>query len=67
MTTITLAAFRMQSCRLSQQELNRADIIISPKFEPSSSGAFDEKEQAIEAGYLATKEVMPQIKALLAQ
>ncbi|MCQ1057654.1 patatin-like phospholipase family protein [Photobacterium sp. DNB23_23_1] len=62
---ITLAAFRMQSCRLSQDELNSADVVIAPKFEPNSSGAFDEKAQAIEAGYLATKEVMPQIKALL--
>lgn len=61
---VTLATFRMQSCRLSQQELNSADIIIAPKFEPRNSGAFDEKEQAIEAGYLATKEVMPDIKAL---
>lgn len=64
---IILAAFRMQSCLISQQELNSADIIISPKFEPSSSGAFDEKEQAIEAGYLAAKERMPDIKALLVQ
>ena len=64
---ITLTAFRMLSCRLSQQELNSADIIIAPKFEPSNSGEFDGKEQAIEAGYLATKEVMADIKALLAQ
>ncbi|GEA58827.1 patatin-like phospholipase family protein [Vibrio comitans] len=63
---ITLAAFRMQSCRLSQDELNSADVVIAPQFEPSSSGAFDEKSQAIEAGYLATKEAMPKIKALLA-
>ncbi|WP_206355527.1 patatin-like phospholipase family protein [Vibrio maerlii] len=62
---ITLAAFRMQSCRLSQDELNSADVVIAPKFEPSSSGAFDEKAQAIEAGYLAAKEMMPQIKALV--
>lgn len=64
-SNIMLAAFRMQSCRLSQQELDSADIIIAPKFEPSSSGAFDEKEQAIEAGYLATKEMMAEIKVLL--
>ncbi|TKG17046.1 hypothetical protein FCV81_15655 [Vibrio breoganii] len=62
---ITLAAFRMQSCRLSEQELNSADIVIRPNYEPSGSAAFDEKEQAIQAGYLATKEAMPQIKALL--
>lgn len=62
---ITLSTFRMQSCRLSQQELNSADIIIAPKFEPISSGAFDEKERAIEAGYLAAKEVMPDIRAML--
>lgn len=64
-SNITLAAFRMQSCRLSQQELNSADIIIAPTFEPGSSGSFDEKEQAIEAGYLATKEMMSEIKVLL--
>ena len=64
-SNITLASFRMQSCRLSQQELNSADIIIAPTFEPGSSGSFDEKEQAIEAGYLATKEMMSEIKVLL--
>lgn len=64
-SNITLAAFRMQSCRLSQQELNSAEIIIAPTFEPGSSGSFDEKEQAIEAGYLATKEMMSEIKVLL--
>ncbi|WP_017446457.1 patatin-like phospholipase family protein [Gayadomonas joobiniege] len=64
-SNITLAAFRMQSCRLSQDELNSADVVIAPTFEPSSSGAFDEKSRAIKAGYLATKEVMPKIKALL--
>lgn len=62
---IILATFRMQSCRLSQDEINSADVVIAPKLEPSSSGAFDEKEQAIEAGYIATKEAMPRIKALL--
>ncbi|MDP5252923.1 MULTISPECIES: patatin-like phospholipase family protein [unclassified Vibrio] len=63
---ITLAVFRMQSCRLSQAELNSADVVIAPRFEPSSSGAFDEKRRAIEAGYQATQAAMPTIKALLA-
>ncbi|WP_295895092.1 patatin-like phospholipase family protein [uncultured Vibrio sp.] len=62
---ITLAAFRMQSCRLSEQEINSADVIIRPSYEPNGSVAFDEKAQAIQAGYLAAKEAMPQIKALL--
>ncbi|WP_373950363.1 patatin-like phospholipase family protein [Vibrio pomeroyi] len=62
---ITLAAFRMQSCRLSEQELNSADVVIRPDYEPSGSAAFNEKEQAIQAGYLAAKEAMPEIKAIL--
>lgn len=62
---ITLAAFRMQSCRLSQQELNSADIIIAPNYEPTGSAAFDEKKKAIEAGYKATKQAMPEIKSML--
>ena len=64
-SNVTLAAFRMQSCRLSQLELNSADIIISPNYEPSGSAAFDEKTEAIEAGYIATKKAMPKIKSLL--
>ncbi|UPR31253.1 patatin-like phospholipase family protein [Vibrio crassostreae] len=62
---ITLAAFRMQSCRLSEQELNSADVVIRPDYEPNGSAAFNEKEQAIQAGYLAAKEAMPEIKAML--
>ena len=62
---LTLAVFRMQSCRLSRHELDSADIVISPLYEPNGIGAFDEKTQAINAGYLATKAVIPQIKALL--
>ncbi|WP_299141258.1 patatin-like phospholipase family protein [uncultured Vibrio sp.] len=62
---ITLAAFRMQSCRLSEQELNSADVVIRPDYEPSGSAAFNEKDQAIQAGYLAAKEAMPEIKAML--
>ncbi len=62
---MTLAAFRMQSCRISQQELNSADIVITPNYEPSGSAAFGEKAQAIEAGYVATKQAMPAIRKLL--
>ncbi len=62
---VTLATFRMQSCRLSQPELQSADVIIAPKYEPSGSAAFNEKAQAIEAGYLAAMEMMPDIKAML--
>lgn len=62
---ITLATFRMQSCLLSDPELQSADVIISPKYEPSGSAAFDEKSEAIKAGYLAAKEAMPSIKAML--
>ncbi|CDT00708.1 MULTISPECIES: patatin-like phospholipase family protein [Vibrio] len=62
---ITLAAFRMQSCRLSEQELNSADVVIRLDYEPNGSAAFNEKEQAIQAGYLAAKEAMPEIKAML--
>ncbi|UAL44481.1 patatin-like phospholipase family protein [Shewanella inventionis] len=64
-TQLTLAVFRMQSCRLSKQEIKSADIIIAPTYEPNGSAAFDDKAAAIHAGYTATKAVIPQIKALL--
>ncbi|EGU61704.1 patatin [Vibrio nigripulchritudo ATCC 27043] len=62
---VLLATFRMQSCRLSQQEMASADVLITPNYEPSSDVSFNDRAKAIEAGYIATKEVMPQIKALL--
>lgn len=62
---VTLATFRMQSCRLSQAELESADVVIAPKYEPKGSAAFDERHEAIMAGYLAAKNWMPEIKALL--
>ncbi|BFM11121.1 hypothetical protein R50072_12740 [Simiduia litorea] len=60
---LTLAVFRMQSCRLSQQELESADVVIAPLYEPAGSAAFDDKEKAIEAGYIATMAVITQIRS----
>lgn len=62
---VTLAVFRMQSCRLSQPEIDSGDIVITPAYEPDGIAAFDDKPAAIEAGYRATQALLPQIKALL--
>lgn len=64
-SALTLAVFRMQSCRLSQQEINSADVVISPRYEPDGRAAFNDKAEAINAGYLATQAMMPQIRSLI--
>ena len=57
-------AFRLLSCELVKEELQDADIVLQPDFEPERMGSFDSKEKAIEAGYLATLEKIEQIKRL---
>ena len=54
-----LRAVRLQSCKLSEQEVAEADFLIQPKFEPESNLSFDQREEAIMAGYLAAKAIMP--------
>jgi NTE family protein len=62
---VVIATIRMQSCRLSEEEMNSADLVINMDYEPSSFADFDSKSEAIEAGYQITKKMMPSIKALI--
>jgi NTE family protein len=54
-----LRTVRLQSCKLSEQEIAEADFLIRPVFEPESNLSFDQREEAILAGYLAAKAIMP--------
>ncbi len=57
---------RMLICKNSEEEMARADIMITTDFEPKNETSFAEKEDAIEAGYQAAKRMIPQIRAYLA-
>ncbi len=62
-----LAVFRLLTCRLSDDEIQRAQLVVRPHYEPEGSGLFSDKSIAIEAGYQAMMAKMPQLKRLLAQ
>ncbi|MEZ8822973.1 patatin-like phospholipase family protein [Vibrio amylolyticus] len=59
--SIAINTLRMLTCKLSEPEMQRADILIRPDFEPDSEIRFGDKRIAIEAGYQATLESMPEI------
>lgn len=61
-----LGTVRMLSCQLAESEMQSADVLITPNFEPEKMGSFESKTQAIAVGYQSTLAVIPQIKALLA-
>ena len=65
--SMQLAAFRLLACRLSEDEINSADVVISPAYEPKGSGLFSSKEEAINAGYEATLSEIPKLNNLLEQ
>ncbi len=54
-----LSTFRLQSCLLNRQEATEADFLIRPKFEPVSVSSFKQREEAMKAGYEATKAIVP--------
>jgi len=61
-----LKTLRLQSCQLSNAEIAEADILIRPGFEPDSPVSLAQRDEAIAAGYQATKAVIPEIRARLA-
>lgn len=65
--SIIVAAARLQSCMLSDAEIQSADVLIRPDYEPENMGSFNEVEVAFEAGYQAAREAMPAILALTEQ
>jgi NTE family protein len=56
-----LRTFRLQGCLLSEGEIREADFLIRPDFEPASPTSFDQRDDAILAGYKATQALMPQL------
>jgi NTE family protein len=61
-----LKTFRLQSCLLSNAEAAEADILIRPGFEPDSPVSLAQRDEAIMAGYQATKAMIPELRAKLA-
>ena len=59
---ILYLANRVQSCKIAKYEMQKADFIISSKYEPENYGNFDSKEESINAGYEATKLIIDQLK-----
>ena len=64
MVNTLLAVFRLQSCEIARAEAARADILISPEFEPKSFRSFSSRDAAIAAGYSATQKVIPKLRQL---
>jgi len=60
-----LRTLRLQSCKLSQAEAEEADFLIRPAFEPESYSNFDQREEAIMAGYLAARAIIPALRERL--
>ncbi len=58
---------RLLICKNSEEEMLRADILITTGVEPENETDFTKREEAITAGYLATREIMPQLKAMLSE
>ena len=61
-----LRTFRLQGCALSATEIAEADFLIRPDFEPASPTSFDDRDEAILAGYRAMQAVIPRLKERLA-
>lgn len=65
MLNILVAATRIQSCKISENEIKNGDFIIRPIYEPKSYGNFDSKIESIQVGYEATKNIIPELKQYL--
>ena len=62
---VLLRVMRVQSCRVSAQEMAEADLLIAPPVSVSGLSAKDEQEGAIRAGYDATKAALAAAKSRL--
>ena len=62
----TTQAFRLQMCSGNKSELEEADWLLRPDFEPKDFLSFAEREIAIQAGYEAMKALLPTLKSELA-
>ena len=62
----TTQAFRLQMCSGNKSELEEADWLLRPDFEPKDFLSFEEREVAIQAGYEAMTALLPTLKVELA-
>jgi len=60
-----LRTFRLQGCLLSREEAAEADFLVRPIFEPASPASFEQRDEAIKAGYEAMLAIMPELKKRL--
>ncbi|MBN2646667.1 MAG: patatin-like phospholipase family protein [Thiotrichales bacterium] len=58
---VLFASTRLQSCALTQSDQQAADILIQPNFEPENPRSLENRQAAIEAGYQATRQRLPEI------
>ena len=58
----TTQAFRLQMCSGNKSELEEADWLLQPDFEPNDFLSFEERDVAIQAGYEAMKALLPTLK-----
>ncbi len=65
MLNIMYAATRLQNCKISEFEMDHADFIIRPNYEPKDMGSFDSKLESIQVGYDAAKKIIPALKQRL--
>ena len=58
---ITLSAFQLQICTISNIETQKADFMIRPDLTKNKFDGFVNKKEAIKVGYNATKKILPDI------
>ncbi|MEC7222477.1 MAG: hypothetical protein VXW29_18915, partial [SAR324 cluster bacterium] len=52
----------LQMCSGNKSELEEADWLLQPDFEPNDFLSFEERDVAIQAGYEAMKALLPTLK-----
>jgi len=58
---ITLSAFQLQICTISNIETKKADFMIRPDLTKNEFNGFVDKQEAIRVGYNETKKILPDI------
>lgn len=62
-----MKTFRLQGCLLNRDEAAGADVLIRPSFEPASATSFEQRDEAILAGYREMTALLPELKKRLAR
>jgi NTE family protein len=67
MPTTWLRVQQLQSCRLSEAELSRADVVIAPAVAPAGIDDSPSRRSARQVGFAAALAAIPEIEAALAR